>query len=99
MWDVTCTDTFAPSFLASAASEAGAVAALAEERKKAKYQHLDALHMFVPFAAETTGVFGALTRDFLKYIGHMQSIFGHRRAIVSLSSHTVSMCVCNHPER
>ena len=37
MWDVTCTDTFVPSFLASAASEAGAVAALAEERKKAKY--------------------------------------------------------------
>ena len=37
VWDVTCTDTFAPSFLASAASEAGAVAALAEKRKKAKY--------------------------------------------------------------
>ena len=55
VWDVTYTDTFAPSFLASAASEAGAVAALAEERKKAKYQHLDTL---VPFAVETTGVFG-----------------------------------------
>ena len=60
MWDVTCTDTFAPSFLASVASEDGAVAALAEERKKAKYQHLDTLHMFVPFVVETTGVFGPL---------------------------------------
>ena len=32
-WDVTCTDTFAPSYIASATSNAGAVAALAEERK------------------------------------------------------------------
>ena len=60
VWDVTCTDTFAPSFLASAASEAGAVAALAEKRKKAKYQNLDALHMFVPFAVETTEFLGHL---------------------------------------
>ena len=69
VWDVTYTDTFTPSFLASAASEAGAVAALAEERKKAKYQHLDSFHMFVPFAVETTSVFGPLTQAFLKDIG------------------------------
>ena len=37
VWDATCTDTFAPSYTSNAASEAGAVAALAEERKKAKY--------------------------------------------------------------
>ena len=70
VWDVTCTDTFVTSFLASAASEAGAVAALVEERKKAKFQHLNTLHMFVPFAVETTGVFGPLTHAFLKDIGH-----------------------------
>ena len=95
MWDVTCTDTFAPSFLASAASEAGAVAALAEERKKAKYQHLDTLHMFVPFAVETTGVFGPLTRAFIKDIGHRVFLATGER--LSQSPHTV--CVCNHPER
>ena len=108
MWDMTCTDTFAPSFLASSASEAGAVAALAEERKIAKYQHLDTLHMFVPFAVETTGVYGPLTRAFLKDIGRrvfmtteeheviVRSVCSHAPA-VSLSPHTV--CVCNHPER
>ena len=34
VWDATCPDTFAPSYISSATSEAGAVAALAEERKK-----------------------------------------------------------------
>ena len=70
VWDATCTDTFAPSYTSNAASEAGAVAALAEERKKAKYQHLDASHTFIPVTVETTGVFGALTRAFLKDLSH-----------------------------
>jgi len=34
VWDATCSDTFAPSYLSSAASEAGAVAASAEERRQ-----------------------------------------------------------------
>ena len=47
------------------------MATLAEERGKNKYQQLDALHMFVPFSVETIGVFGLLTRDFLKDIGRI----------------------------
>ena len=57
VWDATCPDTFAPSYLPSAASGVGAVAAAAEERKKRKYSHLDQCHLFVPVAIETTGVF------------------------------------------
>ena len=34
VWDATYLDTFVPSYISSATSEAGAVAALAEERKK-----------------------------------------------------------------
>ena len=37
VWDVTTPNTFAPSYIVNATSEAEAVAALAEERKKAKY--------------------------------------------------------------
>ena len=37
VWDATSPDTFAPSYLMSATSEAGVVAALVESRKKAKY--------------------------------------------------------------
>ena len=40
IWDVTCQDTFAPSYSAHATREAGAVAGLAEERKVDKYVHL-----------------------------------------------------------
>jgi len=56
VWDATCPDTFAPSYLPSAASEAGAVAASAEERKKTKYASLNPAHTFTPVAIETSGV-------------------------------------------
>ena len=45
-------------YLLSAASEAGAVAASAEERKKTKYASLNPAHTFTPVAIETSGVFG-----------------------------------------
>ena len=69
VWDVTCPDTFASSYAAAASREPGKVAALAEERKVAKYAHLGPLHLFTPVAVETTGVIGQLTRDFLKDLG------------------------------
>ena len=62
----TCSDTFAPLYTANASREVGAVAALAEERKMAKYQHLDASHSFIPIAVETAGAFSPLTLAFLK---------------------------------
>ena len=65
----TCPDTFAPSYLPSAASGVGAVAVAAEERKKRKYSHLDQCHLFVPVAIETTGVFGPETMEFLRVMG------------------------------
>ena len=37
VWDATCPDTFAPSHLSRATSEAGAVAALTERSKHKKY--------------------------------------------------------------
>ena len=53
-----CPDTLAPSYSASATSEVGAVAAQVEERKEAKYAHLNRVHSFYPVAFETSGVFG-----------------------------------------
>ena len=69
VWDATCSDTFAPSYLASATSEAGAVASLAESRKRAKYANLDPSHLFQPVAVETSGAFGPDTFDFVKELG------------------------------
>ena len=69
VWDVTCTDTFAPSYQAKATSEAGAVAALAESKKRTKYCNLDPSHFFQPVAVETSGSFGPETFAFLKELG------------------------------
>jgi len=56
--DATCPTCFAPLYLSSAASEAGAIAALTEERKKTKYAQLNPALTFTPMAIETSGFFG-----------------------------------------
>ena len=66
MWDATFPDTFTPSYTISATSEAGLVAAGAEERKEAKYTSLGSLHCFTPLAIETTGVLGPKSMTFVK---------------------------------
>ena len=53
----------------SATSEAGAVAALAEVRKKAKYTSLISTHIFTPVAIETSGVFGPKSLSFIRELG------------------------------
>ena len=70
VWDVTCIDMFAPSYQAKATSEVGAVAALAESRKRAKYCNMDPSHFFQPVAVETLGTFGPETFTFLKELGY-----------------------------
>ena len=69
VWDATCPDTFTPSYVSNATREAGAVAALAEERKRMKYSQLDSSHQFEPVAIETTGVIGERSRKFLEELG------------------------------
>ena len=66
MWDATCPDTLAPSYLSIATAEAGAVAKEAEHRKQAKYSHLEDSHYFVPIAIEPLGAMGHKARSFLK---------------------------------
>ena len=70
VWDVTCPDTFAPSYESLAMFEAGAVAARAEEKKKLKYSILDSCYSFTPIAIETSGVIGAESMTVLHEIGH-----------------------------
>ena len=58
VWNVTCPDTFATSYEIQATSDAGAVAALAEQKKKTKYETIAQMYLFCPIAIETSGVFG-----------------------------------------
>ena len=65
-WDVTCWDTFAPTYSSLAVSGAGLVANCAESRKKDLYRHLEPTHIFIPIGLETTGVFGNEALAFFK---------------------------------
>ena len=56
-WDVTCWETFAPTYSSLAVSRAGLVAKYTESRKKDLYQDLEPTHIFIPIGLETTGVF------------------------------------------
>ena len=47
LWDATCPDTLAPSYIQRSAVESGAAAALAETKKRAKYSTLAIAHEFV----------------------------------------------------
>ena len=67
VWDVTCPDTFATSYEIQATSEAGAVAALVERKKKTKYKAVAQTHLFYPIAIETSGVFGQVAQTHLFY--------------------------------
>ena len=70
-WDVTCWDTFAPSYTSIAASGAGATANRAETRKLSLYSELSRTHYFVPIGIETLGAFGDEALSFLKELGHL----------------------------
>ena len=61
---------------------------IGEERKKAKYQHWDPSHCFVPIAVETAGAFGPQTRAFLKDLGRRIT-----RCAITLIPHTVSVAI------
>ena len=70
VWDATCPDTFAPSYLRLSSREAGgAVAIQAEERKKQKYSCLSSTHLFTPIAIESSGVFGTEAISFVRELG------------------------------
>ena len=70
VWDATSPDTFAPAYLLSATTEAGAVAALVKNRKKVKYSCLGPAYSFIPIVIESSGACGPLTLEFLRDLGN-----------------------------
>ena len=69
IWDVTCVDTFAPSYISETSSNPGSAAARAEKRKKRVYANLTDTFIFVPIAIETSGCWGKEAASLLKNIG------------------------------
>ena len=57
------------------------MATQAEERKEAKYSHLNSAHAFTPVAIETLGVFGAKTMWFVQELGQrLERVTGEVRS-------------------
>jgi hypothetical protein len=77
LWDATCSDTLAKTYISSAAHSAGAATLSAEKRKHKKYEGISNKYMFVPFAVETLGPFGeealALVKDLGKRLIEIES--------------------------
>ena len=71
VWDFTCPDTLAASYIASSASRPGAAAARAEHNKRAKYSQLlsSGEHQFYPVAIETLGTWGESAAELCKDLG------------------------------
>ena len=82
IWDVTCPDTLAASFLDKAVSGPGVVATEAETRKKHKYSTVDdSVFIFQPIAIETSVLFGENAIDFFNDLGNqMRTVSQDARA-------------------
>jgi len=68
-WDVTVTDTLAPSYSHLSSISAGKAAERAAELKVAKYSAIDGSHDFLPIALETLGPMNAAAAQFFSSLG------------------------------
>lgn len=71
LWDATCRDTMADSYIASTSRKAGEAARLGEIQKRGKYSELESRFIFIPFAVETFGAWGSDAKNLIKCIGRM----------------------------
>jgi hypothetical protein len=69
-WDVTVTDTVAPSYVAISSTCAASAAEAAAQRKEIKYADIARTHLFFPLAFETMGPINEVGQDFISEIGH-----------------------------
>ncbi|OXA62831.1 Neuropeptide capa receptor [Folsomia candida] len=81
VWDFTCADTFAPSYLSATSIRPGAAAETAQSAKHRKYAFLQDRFLFVPVAMETTGVWAKEGLYLIEAIGErIASTTGEGRA-------------------
>jgi len=69
LWDSTCADTLAASYLKSTSRSAGAAAQSRESEKRRKYAGVAGHYKFVPFGVETLGPFGTEALALVKDLG------------------------------
>lgn len=73
-WDVTVTDTVAPSYLSIASRDAASVAEAAAQRKVDKYAAISQTYLFFPLAFETLGPINQAGQAFISELGRRISV-------------------------
>ena len=73
VWDVTVTDTLAPSYVHATTLTSGAAAESAAARKQSKYEALTSAYIVIPIAFETLGPINELGASFINEIGSRTS--------------------------
>ena len=68
-WDATCPNTFAQSYMQNTSHHADAAATEAELKKQVKYNDLCSSVDFIPFAIETSSVWGEQALSLVAEIG------------------------------
>ena len=81
VWDFTCVNTVAASYVNSAALKAGAPSEAAENKKRKEYSALSRAYIFTPIAVETLGTWGPEALDFVTELGRrLAAITGDPRS-------------------
>ena len=95
VWDVTCPDTLALSHLNHAVTGPGAVASVAESKKRTRYEEISRMFHFIPIAVESLGALGSDAAAFINYFGaRIKTVIQERRAFdfIMQSCHSVRQC-------
>ena len=93
IWDATVVDTFATSHVQVTSKLAGSAARKAEDLKRTKYRELEGRNIFLPFAAETTGVIGPDALYFIGQIGQRMAITTGEVTHSSLMKQRISVAI------
>ena len=93
LWDVTCVDTLADSYISLTSISPGTAAEKAEKAKILLYQELSKNYNFTPIAMETFGSWGKQGHNLVKEIGQkLCNITGDKRSTFYLCQR-ISMAV------
>ena len=93
VWDYTCSDTLAPSYIKSSSQESGKVALTKENNKLSKYSNLIDQYEVIPVCVETLGPWGPNGLKLVQEIGKkIRDETGERRS-TSFLLQSISMAV------
>jgi len=92
-WDATCPDTYAQSTIRESSVQAGSAALKAELNKSLKYADIITGVDFIPFAIETSEVWGVQALELVSEIGRRLTSTTHEPRSTTFIRQRISMAV------